>query len=126
MKHPIHDKYIDWVQWESIIHSNGLVIDRPKDSIHPEYDSIRYPIDYGYIKGTIGLDGDEVDIFVGSATNGLVGILFTEDLRKGDNEYKFIYNCYAPEIYLVHGFINFDQTLMRGELLLRNSMSDLW
>ena len=126
MTHPEPNGEVDWQAWEVLISTNGLSIDRPKDSIHPSHKSIRYPIDYGYINDTVGCDGEEVDIFVGTADNGLVGILFTTDFRKGDSEYKFIYNCSPAEIYLVHGFINFDQTLMRGDLKLRDSMQNLW
>lgn len=37
-----------------------IKIDRPMDSKHPVHDMI-YPINYGYIEGTISGDGKEID-----------------------------------------------------------------
>ena len=75
---------------------------------------------------SISVDGEELDVFVGSASNGLVAAIFTSDIRKGDQECKLIYNCSPEEIYLVNGFINYDQSLMNGRLLLRRPMKALW
>ena len=41
-----------------------VTIDRPKDSCHPNYPDLIYPINYGYINGVIGGDGEEQDAYV--------------------------------------------------------------
>lgn len=41
-----------------------IKIDRPKGSTHPQYPNIIYPINYGYIPGTKGTDGEEVDVYL--------------------------------------------------------------
>ncbi|HEY9722076.1 MAG TPA: hypothetical protein V6D47_08680 [Oscillatoriaceae cyanobacterium] len=123
---PIKYDPFDWEAHEALIRQNGLTIDRPRYSHHPDYPDIVYPLDYGYINGTVGLDGHEIDVFIGSAPTGLVGTLFTTDHRKGDQEYKLLYNCTATEVYLANGFINFDPRLMSGELTLRYAMPRLW
>jgi len=117
---------IDWFVWDRLIEDMGITLDRPKDSVHPVRESIRYPINYGYINGTRGEDGEEVDIFVGTANNGLVAGIFTIDFRKNDRELKLIYNCSPSEIYLVNGFINFDRDQMEGKLVMRRPMLTLW
>ena len=104
---------------------NGSTCDRPRRSSHPVHPEIIYPIDYGYINETSSSDGEEVDVFVGSAETGLVGAILTTDFRKKDRECKFLINCSRSEVYLVNGFINFDQTLMSGQLVLRFQMSEL-
>ena len=38
-------------------------IDRPLGSKHPKFDMI-YPVNYGYIPGTISGDGEELDAYV--------------------------------------------------------------
>ena len=38
-------------------------IDRPLGSKHPKFDMI-YPVNYGYIPGTISEDGEELDAYV--------------------------------------------------------------
>ncbi len=65
-------------------------------------------------------------MFVGSAKNGLVGTLLTHDRGRGDREFKLLYHCTPEEIYLVHGFVNFDRRLMEGVLVLRYPMQQLW
>jgi inorganic pyrophosphatase len=118
--------YFSWERWEELIESHGITVDRPLGSHHPIYPEIIYPIDYGYINNTVSTDGAEVDIFIGTATNKLVAVLFTADFRKGDREAKLLYNCSPAEIYLVNGFINYDPALMRGRLLMRRPMHEVW
>lgn len=115
-----------WNAWERIIRDNGIVIDRASGRPHPKFSDIVYPIDYGYVRGTVSSDHDELDIFVGSGRDGLAGCILTSDFRRGDQEVKFIYNCSPREIYLINGFINYDTTLMMGRLVLRRPMHELW
>ena len=117
---------IQWHVWERIVHTRGYVIDRALSEAHPRYPDIIYPIDYGYIRGTLSSDNEEVDIFVGSGNNGLVGCILTTDFRRRDQEVKFIFNCTSAEIYIINGFINYDMTLMMGRLVLRRPMRELW
>ncbi len=116
----------DWDGWEALIAQNGLTIDRPYRSRHPDFADIIYPMNYGYVNNTTSTDGHEVDIFVGSADNGLVGLLMTTDYGRGDREVKLLFDCTPEEIYLANGFINFDRTRMEGTLVLRCPMHDLW
>ena len=41
-----------------------IKIDRPSGSIHPKHKNIVYPINYGYIEGVIGGDGEELDVYL--------------------------------------------------------------
>ncbi len=119
------DREVDWQRWERLISENGITIERPQGSRHPDHPSIIYPIDYGYVNDTVGADGHELDIFVGSSSTGLVGTMVTVDHRKRDTEYKLIYNSRAEEVYLINGFINFDRELMDGVLILRWDMEKI-
>ena len=53
---------IDWEAHARAIAAGGITLDRPRLSRHPHYPEIVYPIDYGYVNGTVGLDGQEVDV----------------------------------------------------------------
>lgn len=119
-------QHFPWDAWEALIEEQGYTIDRPYRSAHPRFPEIIYPLDYGFINGTLGTDGEEVDLFVGSASNGLVAALLTTDYGRGDREFKLLYNCTPAEIYLANGFINFDRTLMEGTLVMRHPMHILW
>ena len=116
----------NWDGWEALIAQHGITIDRPHRSHHPDFREIIYPMNYGYVNDTLGTDGQEVDIFVGSVRNGLVGLLVTSDHRRGDREVKLLYGCTPEEIYLANGFINFDRRLLEGRLVLRRPMHTLW
>ena len=41
-----------------------VTIDRPKDSCHPKYPDLIYPVNYGYIEGIIAPDGEEQDAYI--------------------------------------------------------------
>ena len=39
-------------------------IDRPLGSIHPREDDMVYPINYGFVPGTLAPDGHPIDVYV--------------------------------------------------------------
>lgn len=123
---PLVEEHVDWVAWEWYIRSNGITIDRPEGTSHPDFSSVIYPLDYGFVNRTLATDGAPIDIFVGSSTTGLVGTLLTTDHRQQDREFKLLYDCTPVEVYTVHGFINYDRSLLTGVLVLRSSMPALW
>lgn len=41
-----------------------IKIDRPIGSLHPKRKGLVYPINYGYIPGVLGGDGEELDVYV--------------------------------------------------------------
>lgn len=108
---------IDWNAWEALIRANGTVIERPRGSAHPRYPDSIYPLDYGYIPRTIGGDGAESDIWVGSADCGLAGAILTVDRRKGDREYKLLYNTSPEEMLLA--LRSHNEGAMTGYLIRR-------
>jgi len=118
--------HFPWDAWQNIIETHGITNERPRHSRHPLFHDIIYPLDYGYINGTVGPDGDEVDVFTGSTPNGLVALIAADDLRRADRDIKLLYNCSPEEIYLANGFINFNPALMQGVLIMRRPMHELW
>ncbi|MEM1125027.1 MAG: hypothetical protein AAGI71_00125 [Bacteroidota bacterium] len=123
---PLVQAHLHWAAWEARIHTHGFTIERPRTEPHPAYTHIIYPLDYGYVNGTPAPDGDDLDLFVGTAPTGLVGAILTTDHHKGDREVKLLYCCTPAEVYCAHGFINYDRTLLEGELVLRRPMHALW
>jgi inorganic pyrophosphatase len=51
-----------WSRLDELIKSSEIVIDRPKGTPHPKYPDLIFPLDYGYLKGTSGGDGDGIII----------------------------------------------------------------
>ncbi len=41
-----------------------VTVDRPLGSYHPNHPDMYYPVNYGYIKGTMAPDGEEQDAYI--------------------------------------------------------------
>ncbi len=41
-----------------------VTVDRPLGSVHPSYPNITYPLNYGFVKGITGGDGEEQDAYI--------------------------------------------------------------
>jgi inorganic pyrophosphatase len=96
-----------WKRLDDLVATKPVIIDRPKGSHHPRYPDMAYPVDYGYLEGTSGGDGNDLDVWRGSLSEaGLVGILCTVDIMKGDGEIKLLLGCDEHEIQTVSAFLN--------------------
>ena len=40
------------------------IVDRPVGSRHPKHPDLVYPINYGYVEGLLGGDGEEQDVYL--------------------------------------------------------------
>jgi len=96
-----------WQYLDELIAKNELVIDRPKGSVHPNYPSLIFPIDYGYLKGTVCSDGGEIDVWLGSLKEKTLDSIFvTVDLVKNDSEIKLLLGCSDDEKKIIYDFYN--------------------
>jgi inorganic pyrophosphatase len=108
-----------WTRLDKLLNSSELVIDRPKGSNHPKYPNIIYPLDYGYLSGTSGGNGKEIDVWCGSGiSRNLVAIVCTVDTLKNDTELKLLLGCTEEEIEIVNQFHN-DNQYMSGLIIKR-------
>lgn len=96
-----------WKMLNQLVESSRIVIDRPKHSRHPKMPHIIYPVDYGYLENTASMDGEGIDIWVGSQREKSVqGILCTVDSWKKDSEMKILFGCTEAEIECIYEFTN--------------------
>jgi inorganic pyrophosphatase len=102
-----------WQSLQDLITGDTVVIDRPRGVPHPRYPELIYPLDYGYIEGTTGGDGDGIDIWIGSLSDRLLtGILCTFDTVKRDAEIKLLAGCTEQDIETIqHFYTGFMRTL---------------
>ncbi|WP_069146837.1 inorganic pyrophosphatase [Rhodococcus erythropolis] len=102
--------------------TSTVVIDRPRGSAHPRYPAAIYPLDYGYLDGTVSADGDGIDLFRGSAVgNGVVAMAVIADIDKKDVEVKILLECTADEIATAAAFLR--DTLGLGTTVWRREVS---
>ena len=75
----------------------NVTIDRPIGSSHPDYPSMIYPVNYGYIEGIMAPDGEEQDAYVlgvDTPLDSFTGKRIAVIHRKDDIEEKWVI---APE-----------------------------
>ena len=88
-----------------LVLENHIIIDRPKDSAHPRYPEIIYPLDYGYLENTTASDGGGIDVWLGTQdTKMLTGILCTFDTLKRDMEIKLLISCTNEDLQIIQKF----------------------
>ena len=108
-----------WAALDKLAETSQIVIDRPKGSAHPRFTQYIYPLDYGYLEGTSSMDGEGIDLWLGTdPAKKLTAILCTVDLIKRDSEIKLLLGCTEEEIQTILEFHN-QSEMMRGMLVRR-------
>ena len=107
-----------WSAIDKLIETSEIIIDRPKHSAHPRYPDFIYPMDYGYLKNTSSMDGDGIDVWVGSGGKTVDAVMCIVDLVKRDSEIKLLIGCSEEEKRIVYEFHN-ESEYMKGILLRR-------
>ena len=109
-----------WEMLDKMFAKYDIEIDRPKGSVHPKYSDYIYPIDYGFLKGTVSSDGAGIDVWVGGSDKKRVNaIISSVDFIKGDSEIKILYACTEDEIELIYRDHNRSDG-MKGILTIRD------
>lgn len=74
-----------------------VIIDRPLGTYHPKHKELYYPVNYGYIPGTMAPDGEEQDAYVlgiDEPVSEFFGKIIAIIIRNDDTEDKWVV---APE-----------------------------
>lgn len=107
-----------WNTLDEIVNHSEIVIDRPKGTAHPKYPDFIYQVDYGYLKGTCSMDGEGIDVYVGSGDKKIDAIMCIVDLMKKDSEIKILIGCTEEEKSIVYAVHN-ETPFMKGILIRR-------
>jgi len=101
-----HNDYF-WDHLDQLVAGTRVTIDRPRHTAHPDYTDMMYPVDYGYLAGTVSSDGAGIDVFLGtSGKRNVRGIICTVDLVKRDTEMKVLLGCSEQEMMDIVDFLN--------------------
>lgn len=107
-----------WSALDELVAQSEIVIDRPKGSAHPKYSDFIYEVDYGYLKNTASMDGDGIDVWVGTGEKKIDAIICIVDLMKRDSEIKILIGCTEAEKSIVYRTHN-ETEYMKGILIRR-------
>lgn len=111
-----------WRTMDDLVAGKRIVIDRPKGTAHPRFPKIVYPMDYGYLEGTAAMDGQGIDVWVGSRPEkDADALIVTVDLMKRDSEIKLLIGLTEEEKQRVMAFHN-DSASMKGLLIRREEL----
>lgn len=96
-----------WERLDCLLQESEIVIDRPKNSHHEDYQDWVYPLDYGYLAGTTSSDGAGIDVWVGASGQKRVeAVVCTVDLVRRDSEIKLLVGCTEAEMIQVVDFLD--------------------
>ena len=108
-----------WNAIDRIVSESKIIIDRPKGSIHPKFSDFIYRVDYGYLDNTSSMDGDGIDVWVGTDERKQVdAIMCIVDLMKRDSEIKILIGCTENEKEFIYQTNN-KTDYMKGILIRR-------
>ena len=94
-----------WEEVDDLCAQMAHVVDRPAGSAHPRFPDWRYPVDYGYLAGTVGGGGEGIDVWFGSAEEGgVTALLCSIDPHKRDSEVTYLWRCTQDEVAAVRRF----------------------
>ncbi len=91
-----------WNAIEALVDGSEIIIDRPKGSAHPKYPDFIYRVDYGYLKDTASMDGEGIDVWVGTNGKTVDAVICIVDLIKRDSEIKILIGCTEEEKAIVY------------------------
>lgn len=100
-----------------------VTIDRPLGSFHPKHKDLYYPINYGFVEGILGGDGEYQDAYVLGITEPLTeftGKVIAIIHRLNDVEDKWV--VAPPEMtftkYQIHKQVQFQEQYFDIEILM--------
>lgn len=70
-----------------------VTVDRPMGSAHPKYPDMIYPVNYGYLSGTLSPDGEPEDAYilgVEEPVSSFTGCIIAQIHRENDIEDKWV------------------------------------
>lgn len=108
-----------WSALDELVSNSEIIIDRPKGTAHPKYPDFIYKADYGYLKNTSSMDGDGIDVWVGTANDKFIdAVMVIVDLLKKDSEIKILVSCTEEEKNIIFRTHN-ETPYMKGILIRR-------
>ena len=119
----LHDSLRDWLG-----RTVDVTIDRPMGSEHPD-GGLTYPVNYGYVPGTLAGDGEEIDAYllgpegpVAAASGRVVAVV----LRADDVEGKLVVHTgeAVPAVAAIEAAVAFEERYFDSTVVPLATMRD--
>ena len=109
-----------WQKMDTLFLSSQLVISKKKGEVHPLYNNLIYPVDYGYLSNTQS-EGNNICVYKGSlASDRVNSVIVAVDILKKDLDTKLITGCTEAEEEEVLRFLN--QTDFQKTIIVRRGV----
>ena len=115
-----------WQKLDTLVLSSTMVIDHKKNTSHPNYPNLIYPVDYGYLEDDLNDNDDRISFFQGSEETSTVdSIVVCVDILKRDVSVKLLIGCNKQEELAILEIL--DQTdYQKAVLIRRGSEVPFW
>lgn len=108
---------------EYLLKKIHVAVDRPLGSRHPKYPDLIYPVNYGYLPGTVSGDGEPIDAYILGLTvpvREYDGIVVAVVHRNNDAEDKLVV-ADRPDRYdkaEIESLLHFQERFFESEILM--------
>ena len=107
-----------WQKLDTLYLSSGYQITRKKGEVHPRFQNLIYPVDYGYINDTKSFGKDGVSVYAGSGNQyEISALVVAADILIKELDVKVLVGCTEEEVDQVLRFLN--QTNYQKTVLIR-------
>ena len=107
-----------WQKLDTLYLSSGYQIIRKKGEVHPRFQNLIYPVDYGYINDTKSFGKDGVSVYAGSGNRyEISALVVAADILIKELDVKVLVGCTEEEVDQVLRFLN--QTNYQKTVLIR-------
>jgi inorganic pyrophosphatase len=96
-----------WQKMDTIALSSKIQIVRPKDTSHPDFANLVYPVDYGCFMDMSTTESDAIHVYRGTKKPAMVqAVAVSVDILKRDMDVKVLYGCTEDEELEILRFLN--------------------
>ena len=88
-----------WQKLDTLYLSSGYQITRKKGEVHPRFQNLIYPVDYGYINDTKSFGKDGVSVYAGSGNRyEISALVVAADILIKELDVKVLVGCTDEEV----------------------------
>lgn len=115
-----------WQKLDTLILSSQLIIDQPKGSAHPDYQSLIYPANRGYLKDAYTSQDAPIYVYVGTRGAEKADALIVQaDILRRECAVKLLIGCTDEECERILKFTN-STDFQKAILVRRGNEAPTW